>query len=160
MRVSMLHLATLATTALLVAGCASETKRADSSPATSEAAASKAAPNSVAQRRAIERWDLLIAHKAEKAYDYLSPGYRATKDREAYANEMNNRPVEWKKVLPYREVCDKPDVCVIDMQVDIAVKMQGVSQSVSSVGFVTETWIRTHGKWYFLPNATDLNGRK
>ena len=160
MRVPTPHLATLVATALLVAGCASETRRADSSPATGEAPAGTTAPSSDALRRAVERWDLLIAHKAEKAYDYLSPGYRATKKREDYAREMNDRPVKWTKVLPYREVCDKPDVCVIDLQVDIGVKMPGVSQMVSSVGFVTETWIRSRGKWYLLPHANDLTGRK
>lgn len=158
MRVPMPHLAALIATALLVSGCASETKRADSSSATSKVDAGTSKQNSEAERRAIERWNLLIEHKAEKAYDYLSPGYRATKKRDDYAREMNNRPVKWTKVLPYREVCDKPKVCVIDLQVDAAVKMPGVSQSVSSVGFVTETWILDRGKWYFLPHASDLAG--
>ncbi len=160
MRVSTPLLATLIATALLVAGCASETKRADIAPTAGEAAAGKSAPSSEAERRAIERWDLLIAHKAEKAYEYLSPGYRATKKRDDYAREMNDRPVKWTKVLPYREVCEKPDVCVIDLQVDVSVKMPGVSQSVASVGFVTETWIRSRGNWYLLPHAADLAGRK
>lgn len=160
MRVPMPHLAALIATALLVAGCASETKRADGSRANGEAATGKSVPNSEAERRAVERWNLLIAHNAEKAYDYLSPGYRATKKRDDYAREMNDRPVKWTKVAPYREACDKPDVCVIDLQLDIGVKVPGVSQTVSSVGFVTETWIRTRGKWYVLPNSADLTGRK
>ena len=89
----------------------------------------------------------------------MSPGFRATKKRDEYAREMNERPVQWKKVLPYREVCDKPDVCVIDLQVDAGVKLPGVSNMVSTVGFVTETWIRSHGKWYFLPEANAPAGR-
>ena len=160
MRVSTALFAALIATALLVAGCASETKRADSSPATDKVASGKSVPNSEVQRRAIERWELLIAHKAEKAYDYLSPGYRATKKRDEYAREMNDRPVRWTKVLPYREVCEKPEVCVIDLQVDVTVKMPGVTQPVSSVGFVKETWIRSRGKWYLLPHAADLAGGK
>lgn len=160
MRVPMPHLAALIATALLVAGCASETKRADSPAATDKVAGAKSVPSSVAQRRAIERWELLIAHNAEKAYDYLSPGFRATKKRDDYAREMNDRPVKWSKVLPYREVCEKPNVCVIDLQVDAAVKMPGVGQPVSSVGFVTETWIRSQGKWYFVPHTADLTGGK
>ena len=160
MRIPAPHLATLVATALLAAGCATDTKRADSAATSGEVAAGKSIPNSEAQRRAVERWNLLIEHKADKAYDYLSPGYRATKKRDEYAKEMNDRPVRWTKVLPFREICDKPDVCVIDLQVDIGVKMPGVSQPVSSVGFVTETWIRTRGKWYLLPHANDLTGRK
>ena len=55
--------------------------------------------DSVAQvdTRAVERWNYLIAHQAEKAYDYLSPGTRETQTRESYAAAMNNRPVKWTR---------------------------------------------------------------
>jgi len=71
---------------------------ASTSPA---AKAQPAAPNAepstaVLEKRALERWNLLIAHKAEQAYDYLTPGTRATRQRDTYAQEMNNRPVHWQ----------------------------------------------------------------
>ena len=155
-QVSARRLATLMATSILVAGCASQSSKTDSAsgPANGEASAK------VVSKRSIERWEFLIAHKAEKAYDYLSPGFRATKKREEYAKEMNNRPVQWEKVLPYSQVCDKPDVCVVNIQVDAKVKMPGVGQMVSTVGFVTETWIRSHGKWYLLPNSKEVTGGK
>ena len=134
---------------LLLAGCASEGTRPDAKP-----------DGKVAEKRAIERWEFLIKHEAEKAYDYLSPGFRATKSREDYAKEMNNRPIRWTRVLPYRSTCDKPDVCVLDLQIDFATKMPGVGTDVSSVGFVKETWLRTRGKWYLLPEAKSETGGK
>ncbi|SFN17244.1 hypothetical protein SAMN05216289_10666 [Dokdonella immobilis] len=134
---------------LLLAGCASEGTRPDAKP-----------DGKVAEKRAIERWEFLIKHEAEKAYDYLSPGFRATKSREDYAKEMNNRPIRWTRVLPYRSTCDKPDVCVLDLQIDFATKMPGVGTDVSSVGFVKETWLRTGGKWYLLPEAKSETGGK
>ena len=152
-RVSMPLMAVLIAATMFSAGCASDAAKPDKTSAVG------AIPNKAAEDRAQERWNLLIAHKADKAYDYLSPGYRATKTREDYAKEMNERPVQWEKVLPYRQVCDKPDVCVIDLQIDAGVKMPGVSNKVSTVGFVTETWIRSRGKWYFLPEANTLTGR-
>ncbi len=158
-RVSTPLLAVLIAASALMAGCAADSAKPDKASADSAKSAVGAVPNKAAENRALERWNLLIAHKAEKAYDYLSPGFRATKTRDEYAREMNERPVQWKKVLPYREVCDKPDVCVIDLQVDAGVKLPGVSNMVSTVGFVTETWIRSHGKWYFLPEAAAPAGR-
>ena len=158
-RVPMPLMAVLIAAALFMAGCTSNTAKPDNaSPATAKSAVG-AVPNKAVQERALQRWNLLIEHKADKAYDYLSPGYRATKKREEYAREMSERPVQWKKVLPYREVCDKPDVCVIDLQVDATVKMPGVSSMVPTVGFVTETWIRSRGEWYFLPAANMAAGR-
>ena len=41
-------------------------------------------PASVVQRRAAERWNLLVSHEPIKAYDYLSPGYRATHTLDQY----------------------------------------------------------------------------
>ncbi len=155
-QVSARRLATLMVTTILVSGCASQSAKTDS--ASGKGGADAAAK--IVNKRSIERWEFLIAHKADKAYDYLSPGFKATKKREDYAKEMNDRPVQWKKVLPYSQVCDKPDVCTVSIQVDADVKMPGVGKMVSSVGFVTETWIRTHGKWYFLPDSKKVTGRK
>src|SRR5688572_22783391 len=56
----------------------------------------KANPDTI-DTRAVERWNYLIAHQAEKAYDYLSPGFRSTQTREVYASSMNSRPVQWKE---------------------------------------------------------------
>ncbi|MEO7934783.1 MAG: hypothetical protein ABIR27_00840 [Dokdonella sp.] len=155
-QVSARRLATLMATTLLVAGCASQSAKTDLAPGKGDPEAAA----KIVNKRSIERWELLIAHKADKAYDYLSPGFKATKKREDYTKEMSDRPVEWQKVLPYSQVCDKPDVCVVNIQVDANVKMPGVGKRVSSVGFVTETWIRTHGKWYFLPDSKKITGRK
>ena len=155
-QVSVRRLAALIVTTLLAAGCASQSSKPDAAPGKSNSGAAE----KIVNKRSIERWEFLIAHKADKAYDYLSPGFKATKKREDYAKEMRDRPVEWQKVLPYSQVCDKPDVCVVNIQVDVNVKMPGVGQKVSSVGYVTETWIRSHGQWYFLPDSKKVTGRK
>ncbi|HET9032423.1 MAG TPA: hypothetical protein VFN25_05920 [Dokdonella sp.] len=149
-------MATLLAVGSLMAGCTTQATKSDHAAADASPVSDSA--KKLVEKRAIERWDLLIAHKAEKAYDFLSPGYRATKKRDDYAAEMNHRPVQWEKVLPYSQTCDKPNVCVISLQVDSDVKMQGISQNVPVLGFVTETWIKTQGKWYYLPNAKHTTG--
>lgn len=142
--------------ALLAVGCASQAPRSD--VAAEAGALPSAKEREIIKQRAIQRWEFLIKHEAEKAYDFLSPGYRATKTREAYASEMNNRPVRWSKVLPYSQNCEKPTVCVVSLQIDANVNMPGVKGPVSSVGFVTETWIKTRGKWYILPSMPGTKG--
>lgn len=147
---SMRQIAAFLVAGLLLAGCASQATKTEGAISGKE--------NKVVERRALERWDLLIQKKAEKAYDYLSPGFRATKQRDDYAQEMNNRPVRWSKVLPYRQNCEKPDICVVDLQIDFHTKMPGVGTEASSTGFVRETWIRTKGQWYLLPDAKPATG--
>ncbi len=107
---------------------------------------------SVIKQRAVQRWDYLIAHQAEKAYDFLSPGYRATKTRDAYVREMNGRGIHWSKVHFGSQKCDA-DTCKVYLTVDYRMHMGGPVGNVNTSGFVVETWIKADGRWCFLPNA-------
>lgn len=108
-----------------------------------------ASPDHV-DRRSVERWNYLIAHQAEKAYDYLTPGFRGTQAREVYAAAMNNRPVQWKEVKFNRKECDA-DRCVVYIDVTYSVPMPGTGKAAASTNTQTETWILVNGEWYFLP---------
>jgi uncharacterized protein YchJ len=119
----------------------------------SNGGASVKSPNndSVLEKRSIERWNLLIAHKAEKAYDYLSPGSRSTETRDKYAAEMNNRPVHWQSVTYVDSKCDDADACTVQLQAAFAVNMSArMGHDVQSVTLVWERWIRVDGQWYYL----------
>ena len=109
----------------------------------------KASPDNV-DRRAVERWNYLIAHQAEKAYDYLTPGARETQKREIYAGAMNSRPVQWKSVVFDRKECEA-DRCKVLVNVKYSVKMPTGGDPVEQTSSQSETWILTDGEWYFLP---------
>ncbi|MEO6689176.1 MAG: hypothetical protein ABIS07_18355, partial [Dokdonella sp.] len=83
--------------------------------------ADKRNPDNI-DRRAVERWNFLIAHQAEKAYDYLTPGFRATQTREDYAAAMNNRPLQWKSAKFKHKECDA-DRCQVDIDVSYLLVM-------------------------------------
>ena len=111
--------------------------------------ADKASPDNV-DRRSVERWNYLIAHQAEKAYDYLTPGFRATQPRNTYATAMNNRPVQWKSVHFNHKQCDA-DRCDVAVDVTYSILMPGVTIPSATVSTQSETWIVVDGNWYFLP---------
>jgi len=105
------------------------------------------------EKRAVERWNYLIAHQAEKAYDYLSPGTRETQTRESYASAMNSRPVRWTQVKFNRKECDA-DRCKVYIDVSYSVAMPGagaIGKPIESTSTQTETWVRVKDDWYFLP---------
>jgi hypothetical protein len=114
------------------------------------AAVKKDEDSAVIKEKSAQRWDFLIAHQADKAYDFLSPGYRATKKREDYASEMNARGIQWSKVAFGSQQCET-DVCHVHLTVQFKHNMGGPAGVVSSLGFVTETWVKVDGRWYFLP---------
>lgn len=105
------------------------------------------------EKRSIERWNYLIAHQAEKAYDYLTPGTRATQTRESYAAAMNSRPVRWTEAKFNRKECDA-DRCKVYVDVTYSVMMPGagaIGRPMTSTSTQTETWVRVDEGWYFLP---------
>jgi len=105
------------------------------------------------QERAEQRWNFLIAHQAEKAYDFLAPGFRATTTREGYAGAMNNRPVQWETAKFLDKTC-QADSCTVHIQVSYKtmINLHG-TRKVGSESPVEEHWIRESGHWYYLPNS-------
>lgn len=110
----------------------------------------KSSPDTI-DRRSVERWNYLIAHQAEKAYDYLTPGFRQTQTRENYAAAMNSRPVQWKAVKFNKKECDA-DRCKVTVDVTYAVTLGGgaVADMTSSR---SETWLLIDGEWFLLPSS-------
>lgn len=113
----------------------------------------KGADPSVIKQRAVQRWDYIIARHAEKAYDFLSPGYRTTITRENYALGMNNRPVTWEHAEFVDQKCDA-DTCTVHVKLKykVMVNLHGVRQ-ISGDSPVTERWVKESGQWYFLPDS-------
>lgn len=102
--------------------------------------------------RAVKRWDLLIAHKAADAYEYLTPGYRATHPKDQYAASMSTRPVVWKKVELMDKECPDEDTCTVRLIVDFELRIAaGIPGPVSSTDVQKEKWLRIKGQWYHLP---------
>ena len=104
-------------------------------------------------KRAIERWNFLIAHQAEKAYDFLTPGTRATQTRENYATAMNSRPVRWTAAKFNRKECDT-DRCKVYVDVTYSVVMPGgvaTGKPITTTSTQTEIWVHVDDGWYFLP---------
>ncbi|MGA9342083.1 MAG: hypothetical protein WBV61_07085 [Rhodanobacteraceae bacterium] len=127
----------LVMTLALLAGCAAGVKKDSTADV---------------ETRALARWNDLIAHHAEKAFDYLTPGYRATTTREAYAKAMNTRPIHWTKVGFNKKKCEG-DRCLVYLVVSYSANINaGLGGPISSVTPLQETWIRVKGDWYYLPS--------
>jgi hypothetical protein len=104
------------------------------------------------EARALERWNLLIAHKAEKAYDYLTPGFRQTVTREKYASDKNDVAVRWQAATAGGHRCEG-DTCTVTVMVDSLVKMPGIGKPQNAKFPSEERWIRIDGTWYYLPDS-------
>ena len=147
LKISALRSGLALAAALLLAGCG--------------AGMVKVQDDSALEKLSVERWNLLINHHAEKAYDFLSPGTRATESREKYAAEMNNRPVHWESVTYIDHKCDDPDACTVKLRAMFSVNMSArLGKAVQSVTLLWERWVRIDGHWYYLPERPTGPGHK
>lgn len=143
---------------LFLAGCATSPSTGPK-PETAAASTATVDPGQIALR-ATRRWEHLIAREAEKAWDYLSPGYRETHPRDTYAAAMNNRPVQWYKVEveepaegePPALECAQPRACTIKLKVHFKVRshVPGLG-TLDSWNVLKEHWVNVRGQWYLVP---------
>jgi len=141
--------------ALVACSSTGGTKSAPGADAkTSTKGASKANLAAAPEERATQRWQHIIAGHAELAYDYMTPGARSSKTREAWTKEMSERPVRWTKAEYLDKFCESDDACQVRLQVEFKAPLQGApSGMMSAPGTLTEHWIRIDGIWYFLPDS-------
>lgn len=111
-------------------------------------------PASVVHRRASERWNLLVSHEPVKAYEYLSPGYRATHTLDQYVAFIATARVHWKEAKIQSQKCDT-ESCTVDLTVKSVIPGQMVNapHDIEHEAPVVEHWILSGGEWYFLPDS-------
>ena len=134
--------------ALGLAGCASTPGKAGA-----DRKAAQAEPDAAQlETLAVQRWNHLVAGELDKAWEFFSPGYQATKPKEEYAAEMSGRPVKWLGVEYVDRECPEPTRCTVKVKVDYRIKMAvtGVGE-VKSHQWVRESWLFLDGRWVYLP---------
>ena len=138
-KVYFAKIALAAAAALVLAGCGMLVKKDEDA--------------SVIKAKSVQRWDYLIAKQADKAYDFLSPGYRATVTRENYAAGMNNRPVSWESVQYIDQQCGA-DACTVNLKLKykVLINLHG-ARKVKGDSPISERWIKESGRWYYLPDS-------
>lgn len=106
----------------------------------------------VVKQRAAQRWNYLIEKKAEKAYEYLTPGYRKAKSLEQYVGEKTAVALRWQGVSVSKADC-KEDVCDVFVAVDYEVKLPNTGgKPISTFAPMQEKWVKVGKQWYFLPD--------
>lgn len=102
--------------------------------------------------RAVQRWNYLIEKKAEKAYEYLTPGYRKSKSLEQYVAEKSSVGLNWKHASAGKTECEE-DVCTVFVSLDYEVSLPNTGgKPIETFAPLREKWVKLNGKWYFLPD--------
>lgn len=137
--------------ALSLAACATGpgSKAGSSEPA--DPGAGEAGVPAALRERAVERWQLLIAGKPSEAYELLAPGYRSTRNVDAYVQTFRPGLIQWREVEWRGAECVSPDSCEVRLLLSYTATIKGAGDAFS-VREVRERWLRSEGGWHHLPD--------
>lgn len=102
-------------------------------------------------KRATERWDAVLAHDWDTAYEYYSPGYRSSQSRGDFELSMRLRKVQFSGVEYQEQECAE-NVCSLNFKVfyTIASPVPGI-ETWKGNSSMDEKWIKTDGQWWYFP---------
>lgn len=104
------------------------------------------------ETRVEERWKLLMAGKADVAYDFLTAGVRSALDRKTYAADMHSRPIKWEAADAMDAQCDGPS-CAVRVIVTFKFAMQSTGvKEMKTQSAITERWIKVGEQWNHIPD--------
>jgi len=107
------------------------------------------APEERVAERALERRQALIQGDFEKAYDYLSPGYRANTSLRQYQGQFGGA-VAWTDAEVREVRCEREDVCTATVLLSYKVSVPGFRDREGRRP-LREQWIRSQRAWWYLP---------
>jgi len=104
------------------------------------------------EERAQARWDALLASDFDTAYSMYSPGYRSANSRVDFEISQRSRKVAILAAKVTDSDCSS-EACTVSavVQYRVGAPVPGVSKWESS-SQLEERWVRTDGKWWFVPN--------
>ncbi len=104
------------------------------------------------EERAQLRWDSLLAADFDTAYSLYSPGYRSANSRVDFEISQRTRKVAITAAKVISSDCSG-DACTVSavVQYRVGAAMPGVSKWESN-SKLEERWVRTEGKWWFVPS--------
>lgn len=133
--------AVLAASALL-AGCASGP---GAGPNATPAAAASMKAEDIVRERANQRWKHLLADEYSKAYDYLTPAFRAVNSQDSYRGRFGTG-AKWVGAEVQSVKCSAEDRCEAVIKLQTLVVARGFSGPITTTP--SETWLKEDGQWW------------
>ena len=116
------------------------------------AATTSSMPENI-EDRAQSRWDALLASDYERAYTYLTPGYRSSQSAVDYQVAFRLRKVGYEAAAYLDHEC-AAEACTVRMVMDytLIAPLRGVMEWKGKAT-IEEKWVRIDGQWWFLPDS-------
>ncbi len=109
-------------------------------------------PEVVLEERVMARWQAFIERDFEAAWEYYSPGFRQTTQRDDFVREMSGRPVHWRSAEFQSKDCSAERCEVQVSAVWQAVTAPAGMNRMRLPREFNERWILVDGNWWYADN--------
>lgn len=107
----------------------------------------------VVKLRAQDRVNLLKSKDFSKAYQYLSPSYRALNTEENYRSSFGGG-AEWVEPTVTRVECADAERCIAEVKLGVLVVARGFGGKPLPTT-LREIWVYENGQWWFQQNSNN-----
>ncbi|VAW34918.1 hypothetical protein MNBD_GAMMA01-2179 [hydrothermal vent metagenome] len=105
--------------------------------------------------RIIEFWNYKINNDFNKAYEFLSPGWRSSEDKESYVRRMSRSVVDWLGIKIKDKKCSEKYLCVVVLEIEYEYHFKGtMAGKIRIPSDIRETWLMKDNIWYYVPNKS------
>ena len=111
------------------------------------ATATPSTPEDLVRQRAEERWGALVKQDFQKAYDYMTPSYRAVVSSEQFKSQFGAAG-QWTNAIVHAVTCEA-ESCDVQMRITTKVNVPQMAMRIPEVTtYMTEKWVREEGQWW------------
>lgn len=108
-------------------------------------------PEEQVMSRSQERWDALVTKDAKKAYDLMTPSFRALISQEDFQRRMPSAG-RWTGASVHSAKCEA-ERCQVKVRISasVAANLPGMrrGQTTGVTSYFDEPWVREDGQWWF-----------
>ena len=103
------------------------------------------------EKRAMERWTVLLNEDIAAAYEFLSPGYRSSVSAIQYQKALLLNQVKWTGASYVGSECTET-TCKVKILLNFTLYggLPGV-KSFDGSDVIEESWIQSDNEWYLVP---------
>lgn len=132
-----LKLATVIAVLMIVTACDQEKNKLDS--------------------RAKDFWMHKINRDFDKAYDFLTPGWKSSETKESYVRRMSQSTIKWRSIEIKDKQCSEKYLCSLSLKVEYEYTFKGsMAGTIKVPSEIRETWLMKNNTWYNVQNKSML----
>lgn len=110
--------------------------------------------------RVLDYWNFKINKDYESAYDFLSPGWKSTENKEAFARRMKNSTIDWKSAKILTKECSETYLCDVSLQIEYEYMFkEAIGNKILMPTSLKENWLMQDNVWYNVPVKKRIKSR-